>query len=122
MHVCSFDRYVSLKCFSSLVFLYKFAFISSESSVECGSRNSFAISVLNPFLIVGICVCVYFSYCFCFSFDRFIFYKSVFDVVFLLFLVNCTYDEPSELVDMEWRLPARQADWAVGDGATSTDL
>lgn len=30
-----------------------------------------------------------------------------------------TYDEPSELVDMEWRLPARLAD---DDGATSTDL
>lgn len=30
-----------------------------------------------------------------------------------------TYDEPSELVDMEWRLPARIAD---DDGATSTDL
>lgn len=30
-----------------------------------------------------------------------------------------TYDEPSELVDMEWRLPARFAD---DDGATSTDL
>lgn len=30
-----------------------------------------------------------------------------------------TYDEPSELVDIEWRLPARFAD---DDGATSTDL
>lgn len=32
-----------------------------------------------------------------------------------------TYDEQSELVDIEWRLPARYAE-EDDDGATSTDL
>lgn len=36
--------------------------------------------------------------------------------------VRWTYDEHSELVDMEWRLPAKKGDCIDEAGETSTDL